>query len=114
MKHLTCINCPNGCDLQIDEKTMMVTGNRCPRGKDYALSELTCPMRSLTSTVKTTVAGYPVISVRTSSVIKKADIFKAMKEINKVVVTKKMNVGDVVIKGLLGYEVDVIITSPMK
>lgn len=114
MKHLICINCPNGCELTIDEKTLEVTGNRCPKGKEYATSELTCPMRSLTSTVKSTVANYPVVSVRTSLPVKKSLIFEVMKEIDKAVVTKPLNVGDVVIKDVLGTGSDIILTTPMK
>lgn len=35
MKNLTCIVCPNGCHLQVEEAdgSYIVHGNRCPRGK---------------------------------------------------------------------------------
>ena len=38
MKELTCIVCPRGCRLSIDEK-LNVTGNFCPRGANYAKDE---------------------------------------------------------------------------
>ena len=44
---LTCINCPLGCALEvryIDEE-YVVTGNRCNRGKKYALAEISNPTR---------------------------------------------------------------------
>ena len=43
MKKLICIICPRGCPLEIDESTLEVRGNSCPRGKIYAESELTQP-----------------------------------------------------------------------
>ena len=50
MKELICIVCPRGCHLTIDENKN-VTGNSCPRGVQYAINEVTNPMRMLTSTV---------------------------------------------------------------
>ena len=55
MKQLVCIVCPNGCRLTVTEEGqgIHVTGNRCPRGIDFATTELTHPMRTISSTVKT-------------------------------------------------------------
>jgi CxxC motif-containing protein len=86
MKEFTCIVCPNGCSLHYDEATHTCTGNRCPRGAKYAENEVTHPMRSLTTTVKTSLPEYPVISVRTSIEVPKGMIPEVMKEINKVLV----------------------------
>mgnify|MGYP006934210431 CR=1 FL=1 len=40
MKELTCIGCPRGCTLKIerDGDDWSVTGNTCPRGKEFAIS----------------------------------------------------------------------------
>ena len=46
MKELTCIVCPRGCRLKVDDN-MEVSGNACPRGKIYAINELTHPILSL-------------------------------------------------------------------
>ena len=45
MKELTCIRCPMGCVMSIEEKDgqFIVTGNTCPRGREYAVSEMTNP-----------------------------------------------------------------------
>ena len=51
MKELTCIICPRGCHLVVDDE-LNVTGNTCPRGAVYAKQELTHPTRTLTSTVR--------------------------------------------------------------
>jgi CxxC motif-containing protein len=49
MKEFICIECPKGCHLKIDDE-LNVTGNTCPRGKKYAINEVTCPKRVITST----------------------------------------------------------------
>ena len=48
MKELTCIVCPRGCRLKVDDQ-MNVAGNSCPRGKIYAINELTTVYRKDTS-----------------------------------------------------------------
>ena len=51
MKELTCIVCPRGCRLKVDDD-LNVTGNFCPRGAQYAKDELTDPKRMITSFVR--------------------------------------------------------------
>ena len=111
MTKLTCIVCPNGCELDIDEKTLEVSGNKCPRGKQFAIDELTSPKRTICSSVKTIFKDTPVVSVRVSKDIPKDRIFDVMKEINKVVLNKRLGIGDVVITNVLNLDADVIITS---
>lgn len=67
MKTLTCIVCPNGCTVTIDKSgdDFIVKGNMCKRGRDFAINEMTNPKRSICSTVKTTIEGFPRLPVRT-------------------------------------------------
>ena len=51
MANIICIVCPKGCHLTVDESTLAVTGNACPRGAEYGKNELTHPVRVVTSTV---------------------------------------------------------------
>ena len=111
MKELVCIVCPNGCLLKIDEKTLKVEGNKCKKGEEFAISELTAPKRTLTTTVKTAFKDVPVLPVRVSGEIPKDKIFDVMKEINKTVVDKTVKRGETVIKNVLNLGVDVIATS---
>ena len=39
MKELTCIVCPNGCRLMVEEADggFRVTGNRCKRGEEFEM-----------------------------------------------------------------------------
>ena len=79
--NITCIKCPIGCNLTITKKNnqIIVTGNSCPRGKEYGTLEMISPMRMLT-TVKAIPNG--TITLRTSQDIPKSayiDVLNAVK-----------------------------------
>ena len=88
-----------------------VTGNFCKRGEMFAVNELTCPMRTICTTVKTAFNEVPVIPCRVSTDIPKDLIFDVMKEINGVIINKPISRGDIIIKDVLGTGADVIATS---
>ena len=111
MKELVCIVCPNGCKIEIDENTFETTGNKCKKGVEFALSELKNPMRTISSTVRTVFPEVPVLPCRVSAEIPKDRIFDVMREINKVVVKERVDKGAVLIKNVLGLNVDVIASS---
>ena len=113
MKELTCIVCPRGCRLTIDDE-LNVTGNSCPRGAQYAKDELTNPKRMITSIVRVKNRENCVVSVKTSTSIPKGMIFDVMKEIDKVQVDAPTNIGDVAIKNVLNTGADIIITKIVK
>lgn len=112
MKDLICITCPRGCHIHIDDD-LHVTGNTCPRGEAYAISEVTHPKRMITSTVK--VDGVvDRVSVKTREAVDKELIFNVMKEINKVSLHAPLHRGDVAIENVCGTHVDVIVTKDVK
>ena len=110
MKEFTCIICPRGCHLSVDDN-MNVTGNSCPRGKQYAISELTNPVRTITSSVRVNNREDLLVSVKTSGPIPKGKIFEVMEEINKLSVAAPTRIGDVVKSNILGLGVDILITK---
>ena len=110
MRELTCIICPNGCQLIIDENCK-VSGNMCPRGEQFAINEITDPKRSVTSTCKTVFPNIPVIAVKTDGEVKKGDVTKVIEQINKVVIDKPMKIGDVVIENVINSGVNVVLSS---
>lgn len=114
MKQFTCTTCPNGCLLTIDEKTLKVTGNKCPRGEIFAKNELTCPKRTVCSSVITTIPGYHVISVKTNKEIDKKLIMDLMKVLKNTKIETKLPIGSIVIKNVLNTDVDIITTKDMK
>ena len=109
MTELTCIVCPRGCTLRIEERDgrFTVTGNACKRGEQFATAEMPCPTRALC----TGFPEVPGISVRTSAEIPKDKIFDVMREINRARVTRPMKRGEAVLPNVLGLGVDIIITS---
>lgn len=112
MKSMTCIICPVGCKLDIDQE-MNVLGNRCPRGKVYAITEMTNPTRTLTTTVKTAFSNLPRLPVKTSQPIPKGLIFEIMKEIDDILVEKHVKIGDIIVKNIHQTGVDLIATRSL-
>ena len=113
MREFNCIGCPNGCLLHVEELDggFRVTGNSCPNGEKFAISEMTCPMRTICSTVKTAFPEVPVLPVKVSKDIPKDRIFDVMRKIDAVTVKTKLRRGDVIIENVLGLGADVIATS---
>ena len=110
MKELTCIVCPRGCRLHVDDD-MNVTGNFCPRGAQYAISELTNPVRTITTSVRVINRPYTLVSVKTTNPIPKQKIFDVMKEIDKIVVEAPVRIGQIVKTNVLGLDSDIVITK---
>lgn len=110
MKEFTCIICPRGCHLVVDDSNN-VTGNFCPRGKQYALSEITDPRRTITTSIRVSNKKDTLVSVKTSVPVPKGKIFDVMKEINKISVTSPTRIGDIVLKNVLNLDIDIIITK---
>ena len=114
MREMYCITCPNGCKLTVYEHTrtsVEVEGNGCDKGHDYAVAEVTNATRSLTTTVRTTLPGVPVLPVRTDGEIPKGKIMDAMLELSSVVVNVELDCGDTVLEDVAGSGVRVIAAS---
>ena len=109
-KELTCIVCPRGCRLKIDDD-LNVTGNTCPRGAIYAKEEMTCPKRMITSIMRVKNREYTMASVKTSVSVPKDKIFDILKEIEKVSLMAPCHIGDIAIKDVLGTGSDIVVTK---
>ncbi|MDY0211076.1 MAG: DUF1667 domain-containing protein [Acholeplasma sp.] len=110
MRELTCIVCPVGCHIEIDEH-QNVTGNRCSRGQKYAIEEITAPKRMLTSTVKTKFKDTPRISVKTSAPIPKELLFEVLKDLDDILIDNHVKIGDVIIHNIRNTNVDIVSTK---
>ena len=113
MKELICINCPLGCRLQVDDTNVSdikVTGNTCPRGVKYAVSEVTAPKRMVTSSVPVMGAIVSRVSVKTNNPVPKEKIFEVLKLIKSVKATAPVSIGDVLYKNVCNG-VDLVATS---
>ncbi len=114
MTELTCIGCPMGCRLMVDEENdYAVTQNGCKRGIDYGKNELKNPTRVLTTTVSAEGGIHSRCPVRTEALIPKGMLFEAMKELQKVTVKAPVKCGDTVVENLLDTGVNVIATRDL-
>lgn len=114
IKTITCIACPNGCDIEvsIDEtgKVVNISGNKCKNGIAYATAEVTSPTRILTSTVLVENGEFKLASVKTSNPIPKSMLRDAVKVLAACKVQAPVSVGDVICSNILGTGVDVVST----
>ncbi len=109
----TCILCPNGCELALAKKDdeYEVTGNFCKKGVQYAIDEYEHPVRTVTSTVRTSSRKRPRISVKTDKPISKDKIFELMRLLNDILVEKPTSCGDVLRENILGTDVSIVATG---
>ncbi len=111
MKEIICIVCPRGCHLQVDEETLAVTGNHCPRGAEYGPQELRFPTRVLTSTVR--LEGSDKLRrcpVKTSGPIPKGLMMQAAKALDEISVAVPVRVGQVLSEDFLHTGVNLVAT----
>ncbi len=113
---MVCIVCPNGCRLDVTRngEEIVVVGNKCKRGEDFARTELTAPTRSVTTSVASVVQGFPVVSVRTDGEIPKNKIFELIELLRDVVIDKPLPINTTVLTDVFGTGVDVITTTEMQ
>ena len=117
MRELICINCPLGCHLSVDDKdvaNVKVTGNTCPRGVTYAVSEVTSPKRMVTSSVPVVGSKVLRVSVKISAPIPKNRIFDCLQEIKKLRPTAPVAIGDVLLSNVCDTDVNIIATREAK
>lgn len=114
MKELTCIVCPRGCRLTVDEDNgYSVTGYSCEKGLNYGKQELINPVRMLTSIVRIEGAIHNYCPVKTAGDIPKALIHDAMELLKPVTLKSPVKTGDVVVKDICGTGVDWIVTKTL-
>lgn len=118
-REMICILCPMGCMLEIVTKADIndeysVTGNKCTRGIAYAREEIINPTRIVTTTVKIRNAVDSRLPVRTVHPIPKNKILECMNILNKLSVEAPIEMGDIIVKNVLGTGVNVVASKDMK
>jgi|LGOV01.1.fsa_nt_gb CxxC motif-containing protein len=116
MKELTCIVCPTGCLLKVEKISdeWIVEGALCPKGKEFAINEMTSAKRSVSSTVKTTFKNTPRLPVKTDREIPRKLIFSLMEKINEVVLDYPVSTGEVILENVLDTGANIIATADLK
>lgn len=113
-KQITCIICPNGCELSVEwenQSIKNISGALCKRGKEYATQEIQNPKRTIASLVKVTNGEIPLVSVRTTKAVPKEKIFDVMKEIKKLEINAPVKINQVIVENILGLDSDIIATK---
>ena len=111
-RNMICIGCPMGCELTVeveDGKAVSVSGNTCGIGKKYAESEVSAPVRTVTSTVKSD-KGIPV-PVKTVGAVPKEKINDVLRDIKSATVILPVRIGDIAVHNAAGTGVDVAVTK---
>jgi len=113
--HITCVICPEGCRISVKKSGLeySITGNKCPRGKEYALNELVMPRRILTTSVKVLNGKLPLASVKTTGPIDRAVILEKMNMISRIAVEAPVEIGDVLIDDIDGEGTSLVATRPV-
>ena len=106
-RSLTCIICPRGCALtaEINGSDVRVTGNTCPKGEEYAISECLHPVRTVTATVRVANRDNTMASVKTEAPVPKDKMMDVMAMLRKAEVQAPVSIGDVVLTDVFGTNV---------
>lgn len=109
-KFFSCPHCARGCtlDVFIEDGSVSVSGNACPRGEEYGRQEATMPMRSLVTSIRATGGIRPRLLVRGTADIPLASILETMDIIDTLTVAAPIAAGQVVLRNLLGLGIDII------
>ena len=110
-KHIICTVYPVGCRMNVTVENgipVSVTGNSCPRGKKYALSEISNPRRTLTSSIPVKGKDRCFLPVKTDKPIPKSSIQEAMKQIKNQTAIPPISIGDVIISDFIDEGISLI------
>ncbi|MCL2840765.1 MAG: DUF1667 domain-containing protein [Defluviitaleaceae bacterium] len=109
---IICVSCPVGCLMTVEQTVgrLIVSGNQCPAGIEYAQEEMTNPTRNIATSVPITGGDMPMLSVKTKSPIPKSAIIEVVNAIHQVKIKAPVTIGDMVLADAMGTGVDIVAT----
>ena len=113
-REVLCISCPMGCPVRVEMengKILSVTGNTCPRGEAYAISEVTKPVRMVTSFVRSEEGV--CVPVKTREPIPKEMIFDCVRQIKAAKISLPVKRGDVILPSVQDTGIPVVVTRTL-
>lgn len=116
-KTITCIICPSGCSITITSdgtNIKEISGNGCKRGESYAQSEITTPVRTVTTTVRVKNGQSFVVPVKTRTPIPKNSVFACLSCLKNTYAEAPIHIGDIILPDAAGTGVDVIATKDVE
>ena len=110
---ITCIICPVGCRITVNhvDNELIMSGNKCIKGFDFAKSEIESPVRSFSTTVRTVFSEYPVLPVKANKDVPKEKIIDIICELSGIIITDRVGIGEVVAVNIAGTGCDIIASS---
>ncbi|MDE6550645.1 MAG: DUF1667 domain-containing protein [Clostridia bacterium] len=101
---VVCTVCPRGCNISVisEGEGYAVQGNGCMRGKDYALRELTMPMRNFSLALSVAGGDTDVVAVRTSAPVRRECIAEIALAARALTLSAPIKAGDVIISKVDG------------
>lgn len=112
-KIVICTLCPNGCEISAEyeaNKNVKITGNRCDKGNQYALSECFNPQRTFTSNVAVKGSYRKNIPVRSNKPIPKDRMLSCAEMLRKIHYEAPVSAGTVVVKNIYDSGADIVTT----
>ncbi len=112
-KKLVCVSCPLGCELRVEiegKEVISISGNRCPRGEEYARSEAVEPRRVLMTLVRVEGGKDRVVSVKTDRPIPLRLFPEAMVRVRELSVRAPIAIGTVIEVDFLSTGANLIAT----
>lgn len=112
-KNMTCIICPNGCELKVKVEgtdCLEVSGGLCDKGLAYAKNEVLNPVRVLTTTVKVQGGNPSIVSVKSDRPIPRKLLKEAVHVLQGIVVDAPVGLHQVILEDILGTGAKIIAT----
>jgi CxxC motif-containing protein len=107
-----CIVCPNGCRLRVEKERggLVVTGNACPKGEAYGLTEATDPRRVVTAVVRTSSETHPCVPVKTTGAVPVDAIPRLLEHLYSLEVALPVQRGQMLLENFEDTKVGVVFT----
>jgi CxxC motif-containing protein len=87
---------------------------QCKKGIGYAKEELFYPKRTLTTSIIVKDGDLPLVSVKSDKPIPKDRLFDVMDAISEIEVHAPIEIGDILIKNVIGLDVQIVATKDVK
>lgn len=110
VKEMICVVCPRGCRLRAAKTGdgYTVSGNKCKRGVDYAIAEMTAPVRTVTTTVAVEGGEMRLLPVRSDRAVPKGMVTEIVRTLGKTRAKAPVKAGDIICRDVCGCGADII------
>lgn len=116
-KDMICISCPMGCRISVNwdnEKDIIVSGNKCPRGVIYGREEVLSPRRVVTATININSTYLGRLPVMTTEPLPKGLIDNLLNKIYKMHLDIPIVRDDIILENIDNTGIDLIATRSIK